>query len=493
MKKIIGSVAAIAAIWAGSTAYIGSQTKDYLEKQIAQSNKLYGNSGFKLSLDTFEKGFLTSKAIMKLDIAPDSPLKAQMQEMIKLPFTTTYDIENGPIFFQHGFGFGMIKIVNEINFAEVFNPELQVQTFLGDNNLTFTSHTNVGFNSVADYHGSSNPLNLTLPTGEKLAISPIVLEGAMNVDTLQGKATLGLKSITLAKDASLKEKIDVKDMKMDINIKKFFDNGFYLADIAFNIGKLNFDVPNEALKLKDASAGIDIVIDQNKDKTIKMSIDLNLDVSKSTLPTDIPAVKNVALGYNLDGADFDGIMAFQDFIQEMQEKQQALMTDLTKAKNMEEQMAVIVKLQEFQKYIMDNFITKGAALLVKDKTHLSYYMSTTDKTDKKSLVDTKIKYLGDPLKGTVQEIQAQLMKNLLTSLAVDIDVNIEESLLKTLPKDVAEDIAMKLEMSVAEGIVKKDKGAYSLNANYTPKTIMVNDKNMTSTLLPFIEMGLGGL
>ena len=373
-----------------------------------------------------------------------------------------------------------------MNFSKIFKQKV-IQDFIGDNNLTFSYHTQIGFDNQAKYQGTLNALKFNLPTGEEMSISPLTIKGDMNVETLAGAAKLAIKHIAIGADASMEDTI------IDMDLKKIFDNGFYLADIGIHINKMNFDVKEVELKLKDASIDLDVTIDQNKDETIKMLLDLNVDISKSTLPTDIPALKRIALGYTVDGADFDGMMALQEFIQKMQEKQQVLIQELTTAKDMAAKMAVIPKLQAFQQSIMENFIVKGAGLLVNDKTTLSYYLKATDESGKESFIDSKLSYLGKgAIPATAKEIQENFTKELLDILGFDATISLQESLIKSLPTKIAEDLSMKLNMASQQGMIKLENNAYMFNANYIPKKIMINDKDMTSMLLPFIQMGLGG-
>jgi len=108
VTKIIATLVGSSALWLGGTAYISSNTQSELNNYVTKANKLYESNGMKLSVESFEKGFFTSTAKMKIDFM-DSPIKEAVAKTFKLPMVMDYNIENGPLFFKEGFS--VVRVV----------------------------------------------------------------------------------------------------------------------------------------------------------------------------------------------------------------------------------------------------------------------------------------------------------------------------------------------------------------------------------------------
>ena len=105
--KIIASLLAVTALWLGATAYVSSNTENYLESYVSKSNKMYEQYGMNFSVETFEKGFFSSKSKMKIDFV-EPEIKEMLSKTFNLPLEFTYDIENGPFFFADGLVLGLV-------------------------------------------------------------------------------------------------------------------------------------------------------------------------------------------------------------------------------------------------------------------------------------------------------------------------------------------------------------------------------------------------
>jgi len=346
VTKIIATLVGSSALWLGGTAYISSNTQSELNNYVTKANKLYESNGMKLSVESFEKGFFTSTAKMKIDFM-DSPMKEIVAKTFKLPMVMDYNIENGPLFFKEGLGIGASRITTHFNFDDYVTNKEEFRKYFKDG-IEFTSSSSVGFSKNTSFVAKTNKIVLDLE-GDKFNFSPLNVEGEMNIETFQGQLKMVVDTITSENDNG---SFKAKDVVLDADITKFFDNGFYLGDFLFTFGSIDMKGEDLPFELKNAKVVVDTKIDENDDKTVNMNFKLDANVGESTLPKDYASLGRVELAYALNGAKLEGLLAFQDYVKKLQEKQQDIMGRLISSTG-EMDMDVYAELEKMQREMQD--------------------------------------------------------------------------------------------------------------------------------------------
>lgn len=485
-NKIIGSVIAFTALWLGGTAYVSSNTESYVKSYVEKTNKIYEQYGMKLSVEEFEKGFFASNTKMKVDFL-EPKLREVISETLKLPIEVKYNIENGPLFFKEGLGFGASRINSSLNIGKYFKDQETFKKIFKDD-IILTSKTSVNFSDNASFTGTSNKIVANIE-GIKVDVSPLKITGDMNVKSFEGQIKMFIASIVSESEMG---SLNAKDIVLDGDITKFYDNGFYLGDFILKLDALSMKGENLPFELEGAKTAIFMNVEENKDKTINMKFKLLGEVGKSKLPKDYETLNKVELAYALNGTKLEGIFAFQDFTKELQTKQQELLLKLNSPSTGELDMKALDELQKFQAKVQDEMMLKMAGLLKKDSTSFVLETKMIDKKDKESTFNINIGYVGDDvLPTTIAELKEKFTKELLDLISLDVDVELDKEYIANLPAQFQQELAAQLQMGKMFGIVKENNNSYSFDAKYKAKILMVNGENR-SEMLEMAKMGLSG-
>ncbi len=477
-KKILASVAVASALWAGATAYIGENTEKYLNDYVTKSNKIYTQNGMKMSLLSFEKGFVNSKAKVSLDFT-DPEVKKELEGVLKLPIVMDYEIENGPILLKNGLSVGASRIHSKVKVSELLVDKEEFKKMVKEDIVLDTTML-IDFQNNIDYEANSNQIVVESDQA-KFTIAPLEVKGEMNGETLVGTVNLLTKSIhgEMGSDGEIK----LDNVTLNADITKFFDNGFYLGDFDMGIEKFTLHNPNESQEIKNATVKAVMNLKQNSSDLVDTNFELDLDIGDTKLPPELNFVKNISLNYGINGTKMDAWLAFQDTIAEVQEKQEAILEKLTLAKDEKEQMKAFIELQNMQQEIQNKMAMLLSDFLVKDKTTLKLDANLNDGQGK-LLFD--IKYIGDEqLPKSLEKLEAKLQQELLNWITLNIDVHIEKSLANQLPQELQTQLAM----AMMTGMLQDNNSSYGFNANYTPKKLMVNGQDR-SEMLMLLEMSL---
>ena len=482
-KKVVGSLALATILWAGATAYIGGNTKTYLDNYINKSNKIYANNGMKMSLLSFDKGFLNSKAKVSVDFI-DPTMKEELKEVLKLPMTMDYNIENGPLLFQNGLALGASRVNSTVNVNELLADSVNLKEFIKED-IVIDSNMRVDFSNHVTYTANSKQIVANVE-GDVFTIAPFKMNGQMNMETFIGNFKMLSESIK--GDLENGGKVMLKDIVVDADITKFFDNGFYLGNFAFAINSLNVKNPSSPIEFKNSTVNMLMNIDQSESETVDMDFAMNINVGDTELPAEYAFVKALNVNYGIAGAKLKGLLAFQDTIQEIQVEQQAVLQKLSSVKTQEEQMLVFEELQKVQMHQQEKMLLLFADFLVKEKTTLKVEASLTDKSDTNSNATFDIKYVGDEvLPKTLEELETKFQEELLNWVKLNINVDLQKSLVDKLPEETQQQLAM----AMMTGMLQDNNSSYSFNANYVPKKLMVNGQDK-SDMLMLVEMALQG-
>ncbi len=471
-KKILASVVGAVVVWSGATAYISSNTKKHLNDYLIKSNKIYANNGMKMSLVSFEKGFVNSHAKVSLDFI-DPEIKKELGEVFKLPIVIDYEIENGPILFKNGLALGASRIDSKVNINNLLVNQDELKKFVKED-IIFDTHMLMDFKNHLQYQGKSNQIVINGDSA-KFTIEPLEIEGDMNVETLAGTMNMMTKSIQgeMGTDGKMK----LENIVLNANIKKFFENGFYIGKVDIEIGNLTLKNPKELQDIKNAKLKLEMDIDNNGSHLVDTNLKLDFDVGDTKLPPELNFIKNITVNYGLNGTKIDAWLAFQDTIKEVQKKQGTILQSLSSSKNKEEQEKAFKKLENMQLELQNKMVLLLSDFLVKDKTTFNLKANLNGG---KGISSFNIKYIGDEqLPKTPNELEAKLQKELLNWVALDMDVKLDKSLVNKLPQE----LQSQLSMAIMTGMLQDNNSSYEFNANYVPKKLMINGQDKSGMLM----------
>lgn len=482
--KIVGSLVAVAALWLGSTAYIGSNTETYLKRYVDKNNKMYEAQGIKLSIDSFEKGFFASEANIKVDFV-EPTLKEAVSEIFTLPLNTKYSIENGPIFFKNGLGMGSSRIVNNINLSDYLADKEAFKKIVKDD-IVINSMTSVDFSNDAVFSANTNEIVAQIEEAT-VAVSPLKITGDMNLESFVGEFKMFVDALEVKSE---QESLSAKSLVIDGDITKFYDNGFYLGDFSFDIDAISTKGGMLPFELEGATASVGMNIDQNKDETINMKFNMDADVGDSKLPLEYAALNKIKLAYALNGTTLEGVLAFQDYTKRLQAQQQKVMAKLSNPANGELDMNAFAELEKLQTQAEEELMLMVAGLLKKDSTNFVFETTMVDKKSNESSLKMNVGYVGDtPLPTTAKELEDKFTKEFLNLLTLDLNVELNKDYIANLPVDLQEELMGQLQMGAMFGVVKDNNSSYNFDANYKPKTLTVNGEDRTE-MIQMLQMGL---
>ena len=480
-KKILASVVVGSAIWVGTTAYISENSEKYLNDYITKSNRIYANNGMKMSLLSFEKGFINSHAKLSLDFI-DPEIKKELKKVLKLPIVMDYEIENGPILLKDGLSVGASRIHLKVKVSELLVDKDEFKKVVKDD-IIFDTTMLIDFQNNIKYEAKSNQI-VAEDNKTKFTIAPLEVNGKIDGDTLSGTINMSTKSIYGEIDNDAKIKLEKVTLNGDIT--KVFDNGFYLG--SFDMGVENFtvnDKHNKEQNIKNAKVKVLMDIKQNDSNLIDNNFRLNLDIGDTKLPPEVEFLKNISVDYGLNGTKMEAWLAFQDAIKEMQKKQEAIIERLSTAKDEKEQMKAFEELQNMQTELQNKMAMLLSNFLVKDKTTFNLN-ANLNSGEAKALLN--IKYIGDEqLPKTIEELATKLQKELLNWITLNIDIKLKKSLANKLPQELQN----QLSIAIMTGMLKDNNSSYGFNVKYVPKKLMINGEDKSSMLI--LLEGLQGL
>ena len=475
--KIIASLLATTALWLGGTAYMSSNTKSHLDHYITKSNSMYKANGMQISIENFEKGFFSSNAKMKIDFL-EPTLRESVSKTLKLPIEVDYTIENGPLLVKEGLRFGASRISTKVNLSDYFVDKEAFNKIFKEE-VILTSNTSIDFAKNASFLAETNKI-VASNEGDEIHISALKIEGKMNIETFQGQMKMFIDSVVAENKTDV---VNMKNIVLDADIKKFYDNGLYLGDFVLSVDSV--DMKDELLpfELKGAKIALDMNIDENEDKTIDMKFKFKGDAGESKLPKEYSSLKEVEFSYALNGTKLEGLLAFQDFIQNLQAKQEDIMSRLQSPTTGELDKEVLVELEKMQVETRENMLLLMAGLLKKDSTNFEVEMIMTDKEAKSSNLKLNLGYVGDEVLPTsYKELEEKFTKEFLNLLSLEFTVKLEKDYIGNLPEQSQQELAAQLQMGKMFGIVKENNNSFSFDSNYKDKRLMVNGTDRSEML-----------
>jgi uncharacterized protein YdgA (DUF945 family) len=483
-KVIIATLAGSAALWLGGTAYISSATQSELNHYVTKVNSLYQANGVKMSVEAFDKGFFTSRAKMKIDFT-QTPLREALAQTLKLPMVVEYEIENGPLFFKEGLGVGASRITTHLN-LEDYMVDKEAFHQLVKEGVEVTYQSSIDFAKNASFVAKTNKVVLNVE-GDEVDISPVDIEGEMNIETFQGHMKMLTDAITTQSAQGI---FNAKDIKLDADIKKFYENGFYLGDFVLSLGSVDMKGTQLPFELKEAKVVMRMNIEENDDKTIDMKFKIDADVGNSKLPMEYASLKKAEFSYALNGAKLEGLLALQDYVKKLQAKQQDIMQRIISPTTGEVDMDVYAELEQLEKRMDEEMTVLVAKLLKKDKTNLDLKIDMTDKKANKSDLKLNVTYVGDEnLPTSAKALKEKFAKELLHLLAIDFHVELEKAYIQNLPPQFQQELAAQLQMGAMFGVVQENNDSYTLELRYKNDQLIINGQDR-SEMMKMIPQGI---
>lgn len=136
---VIGTLVAAGVVWGGSTWYIGQQAKGQIDKSVSNINEFLAQTAPNISLSevSYEKGFLSSTGIYKLNInLPDLP-----EELSNITFLNK--VYHGPLpliqegSFTPALAISTTTLINNDNTKVVFDAANGQEPFVSSSVLSF--------------------------------------------------------------------------------------------------------------------------------------------------------------------------------------------------------------------------------------------------------------------------------------------------------------------------------------------------------------------
>jgi hypothetical protein len=490
MKKTVISLIAAAAIWTGTTAYVGNQMEENLQAQIENSNQLNSNNGIKYKINSYQKNFLNSTAEIEIDFT-NPEILALIQDTVKLPMVIKYNIEHGPLFFKNGLGFGAAKTHQEIPVSSLLTEEAKKEFLaLIKDDIIIKSDMDISFTNNASYKASTSEVKID-KDGKSFHMAPLEIKGKHNLETYRGDAKIHVDSLELHEEGS-KNGLTLQDLDINIEIDEFIEKAIMLGTIDFSIANLLIkDDTNPKLQNINLATHMHMMTKKESKETISTGFDGSVDFKDTKLPDNIPNLKNIHAKMNMNNIGIKGMLEFQKASKDMQEAQSKLLNKMQSSPSEEEMQKIFDEFGTLQQEMMNQIVHALNSMLVKDKTLIEYGLAIETKDNKESDADIKILYTGDiDFNGSLEEIAMKVQQQALNLVDLDVKIALDEEHIKTLPD--AEMLKQQIQMGVAQGFIKEEKGKYILNGYYKNQELMVNDNNLTATVLPFFMMATQG-
>ena len=489
MKKILTLAILTLVLWATSTFIIGSQTKEALHNYINKSNQLYATSGIELKLIEYNKSFFNSDATVELSIIDPAILKL-LGNTYNFPLKMDYKIEHGPLFFQNGLGFGLAKIKHHMLLSSIFKDVARKDFLeLVKEDINLKTDVIISFSKEANYKMLSDEVKLNLEN-KTFTMTPLSVTGKSNLESFEGTALMQVNHIEIKEEKSANG-IQLHELTLDMDMKEFLENSLVFGDFGLSIKNLIVkDDTNPKLANIDISLQGMMRNERTSETMMNSVFEGDIDFKNTLLPDELKTLKSVYLKMNLDNLGIQGMLQFQKSAQAMQEEQSKLIAkmQLDNQGNME---ALFTQFGKIQENMMSQIIHSLNDLLIKDKTTIAYALDIETRDTHKSQTMAKIGYTGDiKFEGTREELSQKIQKQILSLISLDLDVNLNKNHLKLLPN--AQSIQPQIQMGVMQGFIKDNNSSYSINATYKNKELMVNDNNLTATILPFLMMATQG-
>ena len=484
MKKFLLIIISTIVLWALLTFVIGNQTQEKLQNYINKSNKLYANNGIQLKLKNYKKSFFNSTAEIEINFLDPKIVKVLKKEYA-LPLKMNYIIEHGPLFFKDGLGIGLSKIHNELLLSSLFKEDAKKE-FLslvkGDINLK--TEMALSFSKKLNYKMESDEVTVKKDK-RTFYMSPFIVEGTSDIETFKGDGTIKVAKLELKEDNS-NNGIELTNLLVDMKIDEIFKESLLFGDFKFSIEKMVVkDEHNQ--NFKDINIALDGTMSNKRvsKDTMNSSFTGAINLANTQLPKEFKELESVNISMKMKELGVEGMSEFQQIAQDMQKEQNNLIHKLQTQKP-EEMKATFKELENLEEKVVTKLIYSLNKLLVKDKTTISYGININTKDKQSSQAFLEVGYAGDiEFKGKIEELIRKMKAQLFSLINLKVNISLNKKHLPLLPIPM---LKQQIQMGVAQGFVKENNSSYILDGYYKNRELMVNDNNLTSTVLPLLMM-----
>jgi len=485
MKKILIIGTSLIAFWAISTSVIGNKTKENIKHYIEKSNKVYANSGVHLRILDYEKSFLNSTAKIEIDLL-DPQVKKAIKKDFAFPITLDYTIQHGPIFFQKGIGFGLSKIESELSLSSLLKDKSQKEFLsLIKEDVTLNTEMLLSFSKKLNYT-IRNRKEITINQDKKeFFMTPFTLVGTTNVDTLKGNGTLNIQKLTL-REANSSNGLELNNLVAEATIDDIFKETLFFGEFKLAVGNLIInDDTNPNLKQINLSLDGTMKNQRVDDDTMNSILKSTIYLGKTQLETMFKELDKINISMEMHQLGIEGMYQFQKITQEFQQKRNKLIQNLYQ-KEPTESKKVFDELQKLDMEVAETIMPTLNKMLLKDKTTLAYTIDVKTKESASSSASVKIGYAGDvDFTKPIKELEGEIKAKLLSLLSLNLNIKLNKKHLPMLPIPMLE---QQIQMGIAQGMIKENNSSYLLDGYYKDKELIVNDNNLTSTILPLLMM-----
>jgi uncharacterized protein YdgA (DUF945 family) len=469
MKKSLLSILAILLVWFTTTYFIGVKSEEEINKHfanIAQHNKQYGD--LLLKLQNFEKGFFVSHANLLIENRTTS------ESML-----TEIEIEHGPLFLKHGFGFGLNRLTNQLNLSTLLGESNKTtdEKFFKHEVLASTKLT-IGFNTKLYYMLHTTPIETaqnSLWKHRKLALEHLAVNGEVDLNTYSESTHLVANNV-LFEDS--KGKLQIEHITTTFDFDKFFSKNLYIGELDGELNKLHYTdrVANESFE--NLNGTLHIASHQPTNETLSIGFNFILNTKEATHNTQPLGLHTFRLNYHLENLDLNGTLAFQNALDKLARAQQKNAQNLQNATDDVARMGYILTMENLKQEMQNIILKESLQMLIPQKSHFAYQMIAEDNSSKSHL-DANVTFLG-----------TKKQSHLLQNITLTIDAKLYESLLSLLPQKQAQQLQNQLQLLALFGQVTKKEKHYEFKVDYKPNKLIVNGNDLTHIVLPFLQKSL---
>lgn len=321
MKKVIGTIGGVLAVGvlAGPLVTAGI-AKQNIEHDIAKINEI---PGYKAELIEYEKGWLSSSAVLTLGIDTEmmfGPAMADMSEEEQKIFESMPNIArfeltmgHGPVILADGGKLGLASINGTLDLSHS-DKAVELQEKLGiDSFMTYSSLIN--YFGSASYTANSPKFTFSPEEGTTISFGGIDMSGNYNRSSEKGEMIGQIGEVLVeAKDGTLK----VEPMIMSGNMQ-------YISPM-IQLGSGDFKVPSVTFHKSDASGepvfsmkdlGVHYSMDKDSEKTVKMNLEYSIDQVR----VEGEQVDHARIGMAFERMSIDGLEKYYDSFVDLMKKQ----------------------------------------------------------------------------------------------------------------------------------------------------------------------------
>ncbi|WIO75086.1 YdgA family protein [Porticoccaceae bacterium LTM1] len=320
MKKVIGTIGGVLAVGVLAGPFItAGVAKQSIENDIAMINEI---PGYKAELVEYEKGWLSSSAVLTLGIDTEmmfgpamADLPASEREIFKsMPNIARFELSmgHGPVIFADGGKLGLASINGTLDLSHS-DKAVELQKKLGiDSFMTYSSLINYFGN--ASFTANSPKFTFNPDEDTTITFGGIDLNGGYERSNRKGDVSGQIGEILVeASEGTLR----VEPMILSSNME-------YISPM-IQLGSGDFKVPSVTFYKSDAGGeplfsmkdlGVNYSMDKDSEKTVKM----NLEYSVNQVRVEGEQVDNARLGMAFERMSIDGLEKYYDSFADLMKK-----------------------------------------------------------------------------------------------------------------------------------------------------------------------------